>query len=83
MIIEVMKKLGASAEDAIYVGDTELDVVAAKNAGIPSFITVSGGIGKLDAIMALKPDALVPTAAWLCRIVSFARLIRRELYRQP
>ncbi|WP_449461982.1 HAD family hydrolase [Tardisphaera miroshnichenkoae] len=75
MLIEVLKKLGVSAENAIYVGDTELDVVAAKNAGVPSFITVSGGIGKLDAIMALKPDALVPTAAWLCKIVSFHHLI--------
>ncbi|MFQ1021592.1 HAD family hydrolase [Thermoproteati archaeon 3817-70] len=75
MLIEVLKKLDVSAENAIYVGDTELDVVAAKNAGIPSFITVSGGIGKLDVIMALKPDALLPTAAWLCRTVNFAHLI--------
>ena len=33
-VIEALKELGASAEKALYVGDSEVDIETAKNAGL-------------------------------------------------
>ncbi len=41
-VFEVLQKLGASIEEAVYIGDSEVDVQTAKNAGI-SFIGVTWG----------------------------------------
>lgn len=35
MVIEAMNQLGVSAQESIYVGDTEVDIETAKNANIP------------------------------------------------
>lgn len=37
MVFSAMKKLGCAAEDAVYIGDSEVDVLTAKNAGLPCF----------------------------------------------
>lgn len=37
MVFAAMKKLGCAAEDAVYIGDSEVDVLTAKNAGLPCF----------------------------------------------
>lgn len=41
-VYEAMKALGVSKEEAIYIGDSEVDIATAKNAGLPC-ITVSWG----------------------------------------
>ncbi len=41
-LLAVMKSLGASAENTVYVGDSEVDIQTAKNAGIPC-ISVAWG----------------------------------------
>ena len=33
-VLEVLRRMGAEAEEALYVGDSEVDVLTAKNAGI-------------------------------------------------
>lgn len=41
-VIEVLSRLGASREDAVYIGDSEVDLQTARNAGL-ALITVSWG----------------------------------------
>ncbi len=41
-LLAVMKELGASAETTVYVGDSEVDIQTAKNAGVPC-ISVTWG----------------------------------------
>ncbi len=70
MLLQVIEKLNVSSDKVIYVGDTELDVLAAKKAGLSCFITVSSGIGRLENIINLRPDVLIPGASWVCRVIS-------------
>lgn len=37
-LLEVFSRLGVDPEDGFYMGDTEFDVLAAKNAGVPSIL---------------------------------------------
>ena len=41
-VLEAMRQLGASAEETVYVGDSEVDVETARNAGLPC-MSVSWG----------------------------------------
>lgn len=41
-VFEIIKKIGAGKKDCVYVGDSEVDIETAKNAGIPC-ISVSWG----------------------------------------
>ena len=41
-VYAALRELGVSAEDAVYVGDSEVDIATAKNAGIPC-ISVTWG----------------------------------------
>lgn len=41
-VLEVLEKLGVKKEEALYVGDSEVDIQTAKNAGI-DFVAVSWG----------------------------------------
>ena len=41
-VFEIIKKIGAEKKDCVYVGDSEVDIETAKNAGIPC-ISVSWG----------------------------------------
>lgn len=42
MVLKALELLGATAEDAVYIGDSEVDVLTAKNASLPC-ITVLWG----------------------------------------
>lgn len=37
MVFAALKKLGCAVENAVYIGDSEVDVLTAKNAGLPCF----------------------------------------------
>ena len=41
-VLEAMRQMGVSPEEAAYVGDSDVDVLTAKNAGIPC-VAVSWG----------------------------------------
>ena len=59
-----LKRAGASAEDAIYVGDGPQDVLAARAAGMEC-IAVTYGFYKSDELTGLDPFAIASTMAEL------------------
>lgn len=58
MVWEALKRLGCTKEDAVYVGDSEVDKQTADNAGLTS-ILVSWGFRDRDFLERLHPDYLV------------------------
>jgi len=38
LVFECLREMGTSVDDAIYIGDSEVDLLTAKNAGIPCII---------------------------------------------
>ena len=65
MIHEVMEELGVGAGKTIMVGDSPVDVEAAKRAGIPTCGVTYGGISKTEALLAAKPDFIAHSPAEL------------------
>ena len=59
-VYAALRKLGVSAEDAVYVGDSEVDIATAKNAGIPC-ISVTWGFRDRDWLTAHGAEALYET----------------------
>ena len=60
LIYEAIKKLGVAKDEAIYVGDSEVDLEAAANAGIPC-ISVSWGFKGRDFLEEHKAEIIVDT----------------------
>ena len=61
-ILHALERLGASAEEAAYVGDSPFDVRAAKAAGVYAVAVTWGGIHSRERLAAEEPDALVDSA---------------------
>lgn len=57
-VFEALRQLGADPSTAIYVGDSEVDVETAKNAGIPS-VAVGWGFRDRDELLECKPDRFI------------------------
>lgn len=55
-----MEMLDAKAEECIYVGDSEVDVEFARNAGIPCII-VTWGFRDREELQKVNPDVIVDT----------------------
>lgn len=55
---EVLRLLDISREEAVYIGDSEVDIETAKNAGMTGVI-VTWGFRDEAYLLSLKPDALV------------------------
>lgn len=58
MVWEALKRLGCSKEDAVYVGDSEVDKLTAEHAGLTS-VLVSWGFRDKAFLEGLHPDYLV------------------------
>ncbi len=41
-VIEAMRQLGVTAEDAVYIGDSDVDVMTARNSGMPCISVLWG-----------------------------------------
>ena len=63
-LLRGLELLGARAEDAVYVGDAAVDVIAARNAGLPT-VAVTWGAGVRSDIEATEPLELCDTVAQL------------------
>lgn len=63
-LLRGLELLDATPEQAVYVGDAPVDVVAARNAGLPA-VGVSWGAGVRAEIEAVGPVALCDTVAEL------------------
>ncbi len=59
-IYDALKKLGVSKEKAVYVGDSEVDCITAKNAGIPC-IGVTWGFRDKSVLLENGADYIVDT----------------------
>ena len=64
-VYAALRELGVSAENAVYVGDSEVDIATAKNAGIPC-ISVTWGFRDRDWLIAHGAEILcdTPQAVW-------------------
>lgn len=67
-VYEAVRELGVSKEDCIYVGDSEVDIQTAKNAGIPC-ISVSWGFRDREILEDLGAENIVDTAGKLLDII--------------
>ena len=56
-ILEAIGRLGATPDDAAYVGDSPYDVRAAKAAGVFAVAVAWGGIHDDDVLLHEEPDA--------------------------
>ena len=64
MVFHALAALGAGKENAVYVGDSEVDVQTARNAGLP-VIGVAWGFRGREVLAAAGAETIVDTAAEL------------------
>jgi pyrophosphatase PpaX len=60
-LLLALERLGASADDAVYVGDSPFDIQAAKAAGVGSVAVTWGRIHSRERLEREEPDAIVDT----------------------
>lgn len=60
MVWEALKRLGCAKDDAIYVGDSEVDKETADNAGLDAAL-VTWGFRDRDFLKSLQPTYLIDT----------------------
>ena len=58
IILKTIEKLGVKAGEAIHVGDTVYDIIAAKNAGVRA-IALVGGAHARELLESANPDYLI------------------------
>jgi pyrophosphatase PpaX len=68
-VLEAVRRLGASPEDAAYVGDSPFDIRAAKSAGAFAIAVSWGGIHTDERLLAENPDAFVHSPEELLDVV--------------
>lgn len=58
-VLHALDQLGATPQQAVYIGDSPFDIRAAKSAGTFAVAVAWGGIHPDDRLLAEKPDAFV------------------------
>lgn len=58
-LLLIMEKLGVDADEVIVVGDTVVDILVGKNAGVQKTVGVSHGFGNVNAMAAAGADHIV------------------------
>ncbi len=66
-VFEVLDKLGIKKEEALYVGDSEVDIQTAQNAGI-AFVAVSWGFREKEFLEKQGAERIVTTPAELLSV---------------
>ncbi len=61
-LVHALGLLGATRDDAVYIGDSPFDIRAAKGAGMHSIAVTWGGIHPRERLEAEEPDAVVSSA---------------------
>lgn len=67
MVIEALQQLGTSAEGAVYVGDSDVDIATARHCGLPC-ISVLWGFRSRDFLLEHGATTLVASPAELLEI---------------
>ena len=60
MVWRAMETLGVTAEEAVYVGDSEVDVATARNAGLP-LVAVNWGFRTTEQLVEAGATEIVAT----------------------
>ncbi len=68
-VIQAMKELGSTAEESIYVGDSEVDILTAQNSGMPC-ILCEWGFREKDYLMSQGGGYFVADARELPGMIS-------------
>ena len=63
----MLSEFGIDASDSVYIGDTDVDVMTAKNSGMTA-VAVSWGYRSRDIIEAAGPDYIADTVEELEKI---------------
>ena len=61
MVWRAMETLGVTAEESVYVGDSEVDVATARNAGLP-LVAVNWGFRTTEQLLTAGAEIIVNTA---------------------
>lgn len=61
IVYDICKESSSAVEECIYVGDSDVDIQTARNAGVPA-IAVSWGFRPRAELASLNPDAIADTA---------------------
>jgi phosphoglycolate phosphatase len=69
MLITACARLGVPAGEMLYVGDSRVDVLAARQAGCP-VVAVSYGYGSRESLVEAQPDRIVDTVPELLAAVA-------------
>ena len=65
----ILDKLGVGVRDAVYVGDTEIDIATARNTGM-DLIMVSWGFRPVSYLKALGAEVIVDSADKICSLIA-------------
>ena len=58
MILHCMAQLQSTPADTLYIGDSEVDILTARNAGIP-IVSVTWGFRDRDLLESLQPEYII------------------------
>ena len=67
-VLELMRTLGCSPEESVYIGDSEVDILTAKNAGC-DFIAVSWGFRSRELLQKSGASTVCDTAADIAKLL--------------
>ena len=67
MLLKALEQLGCSQEDALYVGDSEVDIATASNSGLPC-ISVSWGFRDRDFLLSHGATVIIDHPSELLNI---------------
>jgi len=76
LIAETLRRLNVKPSEAVYIGDTVHDILAARRVGVKS-IAISGGAHSISLILNSKPDILIKDIKELPRVLK--ELARRGI----
>ena len=68
-VLEAMRQMGVSAEECVYVGDSDVDVITARNAGIPC-IAVTWGFRDEQCLVDAGAEYIAHTTEQLVEMIA-------------
>ena len=68
-VLDAIREMGSEIENTVYIGDSEVDVVTSKNAGLPC-IAVTWGFRDKKVLEDLNPEYIVDSPKEILNILS-------------
>ena len=68
-VLEAMRQMDVSAQECVYVGDSDVDVITARNAGIPC-VAVTWGFRDEQCLLDAGAEQIAHTPAQLMEIIA-------------